>query len=172
MKMDLPTELYLKQSARWPTSGQHILAQYDADTVIVYQAYNPAIGEYATRNKAFGGDFSYARMSWVKPNFLWMMYRSGRATKDGQQTVLGLRISRPFFHGLLAQAVPSSFDTSVFQNHDEWKRAVETSSVRLQWDPDHALPMARRLADERSNSGCEVRSWRASARASCSTSLT
>src|SRR4051794_29690087 len=46
-------------------------------------------------------------MSWVKPNFLWMMYRSGWGAKEGQEVTLALRLRRQFFDALLAQAVPS-----------------------------------------------------------------
>ena len=31
----------------WPKEGQHILAQYDDDSVVVYQAYRPEIADYA-----------------------------------------------------------------------------------------------------------------------------
>jgi hypothetical protein len=75
--MDLITEPYLAQQARWPASGRHILAQFDVESVVVYQAYRPAIGHFAARHGYFGGGFSLGRMSWIKPNFLWMMYRSG-----------------------------------------------------------------------------------------------
>jgi hypothetical protein len=105
--------------------------------VIVYQAYRPSIGRYAAEHGAFGGDFSYSRMSWIKPNFLWMMYRSGWGTKEGQEVTLALRLRRVFFDALLAQAVPSSWDRDQFATEDEWSRAVGRSSVRLQWDPDH-----------------------------------
>jgi hypothetical protein len=76
-------------------------------------------------------------MSWVKPNFLWMMYRSGWGTKEGQEVTLALRLRRMFFDSLLASAVPSSWDRSQFTTEQEWSRAVTRSSVRLQWDPDH-----------------------------------
>src|SRR5262249_23601423 len=79
--MPLRTEACRSQIARWPRSGRHILAQYDASTVVVYQAYAPEIGRFAAEHGWFGGPFSYERMSWVKPNFLWMMYRSGWGTK-------------------------------------------------------------------------------------------
>jgi Domain of unknown function (DUF4291) len=143
--MNLATERYVEQAARWPSQGQHILAHHDAETIVVYQAYRPSIGAYAIKHGAFGGDFSYARMSWIKPNFLWMMYRSGWGTKDGQEIVLGLRLRREFFDGLLARAVASSFGQSDFSSHDEWTAAVATSEVRLQWDPDHD-PHGRALA--------------------------
>ena len=76
-------------------------------------------------------------MSWIKPNFLWMMYRSGWGTKEGQEITLALRLRRAFFDSLLGQAVPSTWDRERFASEAEWKRAVADSSVRLQWDPDH-----------------------------------
>jgi Domain of unknown function (DUF4291) len=147
LPMTIPAELYLEQAPQWPSEGKHILAHYDADTLVVYQAYRPSIGEYAIKNGAFGGDFSYSRMSWIKPNFLWMMFRSGWGTKEGQEIILGLRMRRQFFDGLLARAVTSSWDSSDRTTHDKWKAAVASSDVRLQWDPDHdphGKPLSRR----------------------------
>lgn len=131
------TEQYITQLPNWPKSGQHILAQYDEDSVIVYQAYRPSIGEFAHKNQQFGGEFSYSRMSWIKTNFLWMMYRSGWGTKSGQEVTLAVRINRAFFEKILEEAVPSSFDPNKFGTRDEWKQATTSSEVRLQWDPDH-----------------------------------
>ncbi|ADG67403.1 conserved hypothetical protein [Planctopirus limnophila DSM 3776] len=135
--MGLKTELYAEQAEQWPHEGRHILAQFDQDTIIVYQAYQPAIGHYTAMHRTFGGGFSYSRMSWIKPNFLWMMYRSGWGTKANQEITLALRIRREFFDALLAEAVPSSWDPTEFVTEDEWSQAVSKSSVRLQWDPDH-----------------------------------
>ena len=135
--MNLPTARDLDQVATWPSEGRHILAHFDADTIVVYQAYRPSIGEYAIRHHKFGGDFSYARMSWIKPNFLWMMYRSGWGTKEGQETTLGLRLRRQFFDSILAQAVASSLTQSDQASREAWKASLASSNVRLQWDPDH-----------------------------------
>jgi hypothetical protein len=134
---NIAIENYLAQQARWPQGGRHILAQYDAQSVIVYQAYRPAIGNFAAEHGYFGGEFSLNRMSWIKPNFLWMMYRSDWARSPGQEVVLAIRLERSFFDELLKQMVPSSFNEAQYNSHDEWKRAVEFSEVRLQWDPDH-----------------------------------
>jgi hypothetical protein len=146
--MHLATELYADQAARWPREGRHILAHYDAGTVVVYQAYRPSIARQALVHGVFGGeDFSYARMSWIKPSFLWMMYRSGWGTKEGQERTLGLRISRPFFERILTEAVASSFRESGYASEEAWKAAMTGSEVRLQWDPDHGPrgnPLPRR----------------------------
>ena len=77
-------------------------------------------------------------MSWIKPNFLWMMYRCGWATKPGQESVLAVRIRRSFFESLLIRAAWSSYTPELCSSVDEWRRSLATSDVRLQWDPDHA----------------------------------
>ncbi|MGB1013754.1 MAG: DUF4291 domain-containing protein [Nannocystaceae bacterium] len=128
---------YLQQQPLWPTQGRHILAHYDAESVTVYQAYRPSIGNYAVEHQHFGGEWSYGRMSWIKPNFLWMMYRCGWGQKPGQEVVLAIRIARRGFDEILAQAVHSSFDPEVYASHAAWKQRVANSDVRLQWDPDH-----------------------------------
>ena len=135
--MTLPTQLYQEQVAIWPKSGRHILAHFDDESIVVYQAYNPSIGRFAVEHGRLGGEFSYSRMSWVKPNFLWMMYRSGWGTKVNQEMTLALRLRRSFFDAILAEAVPSSWDRDSFATQEEWASAVGRSSVRLQWDPDH-----------------------------------
>ncbi len=135
--MRLDCEPYADQVKVWPKAGRHILAQFDDESVVVYQAYNAAIGGYAAAHGRFGGGFSFSRMSWVKPNFLWMMYRSEWGAKENQEVTLGLRLRRAFFESLLGQAVPSSWDRGLFATREEWAREVGRSAVRLQWDPDH-----------------------------------
>jgi hypothetical protein len=145
--MNLLTEPYTTQEARWPKSGRHILAQFDPESVVVYQAYSPAIGHFAARHGYFGGGFGLGRMSWIKPNFLWMMYRSGWGTKEGQEVALAVRLRRDAFDEILSLAVHSSFNPEVYGTQEEWKRSVAGSDVRLQWDPDHdpaGIPVERR----------------------------
>jgi hypothetical protein len=142
--MSLPTARYLGQAQVWPTDGEHILAHHDDKTVIVYQAYRPEIGRFAIEHGRLDGPaFSLNRMSWIKPNFLWMMYRSGWGTKSGQEITLALRLRRAFFDEVLAKAVASSHGPSGFGDRGEWQEVVAQSEVRLQWDPDHAPDGAR-----------------------------
>lgn len=145
--MNLDTEPYLAQRAQWPLCGRHILAQFDDEAVIVYQAYRPAIGHFAAGHGYFGGAFRLNRMSWIKPNFLWMMYRSGWGTKEGQEVTLAVRLRRSAFDEILRQAVPSSYMPEFYRTEVDWQAAVAGSEVRLQWDPDHdpeGTPVERR----------------------------
>jgi Domain of unknown function (DUF4291) len=135
--MKLSTEPYSEQAKRWPPEGRHILAHYDDNSIVVYQAYRPSIGRFTIEHGYFGGGFSFSRMSWIKPNFLWMMYRSGWGTKEGQEITLGLRLHRGFFESILAKAVQSSYWEGQYPSREQWQEALAASDVRLQWDPDH-----------------------------------
>jgi hypothetical protein len=136
--MTLLTSPYPTQSARWPATGSQILAQFDDKTIVVYQAYSKSIGRFAAEHGYFGGSFSFDRMSWIKPNFLWMMYRCGWGTKDDkQETVLAVRLRREGFDVILSEAVHSSFVPEIYKTQEAWGDALGRSSVRMQWDPDH-----------------------------------
>lgn len=164
--MNLATAPYVEQRAHWPSAGRHILAHHDDDTIIVYQAYSPAIASYALEHGRFGGSFSYHRMSWVKPNFLWMMYRSDWGRSQGQEKVLALRLRRAFFDSLLAKAVPSSFQAGGHADESAWRDAVQKSDVRLQWDPDH-LPSGAPCDRRALQLGLRRRELEAFGRAEC-----
>ena len=135
--MNLITDPYIAQLARWPSTGRHILAQYDDESILVYQAYRPSIGHFAAKQGYFGGEFSLSRMSWIKPGFLWMMYRSGWASKPGQEVVLAVRLRRSAFDEILSQAVHSTYVKEIYHTTDSWKHLANNSSVIMQWDPDH-----------------------------------
>jgi hypothetical protein len=54
---DFVLEPYSTAVSIWPKEGQHILAQYHqpTDSVVVYQAFSPAIGHYAAKHQRFQG---------------------------------------------------------------------------------------------------------------------
>lgn len=138
-------EFYRKQREVWPGEGKHILCQHDDQSIIVYQAYNQKIADQLVLNQNFHSEscatagFSMDRMTWIKTNFLWMMYRSGWATKPNQERILAIRITRDGFDHILDKAVIS---------HSQDHKASKTDQVRLQWDPDH-LPKGQKVPQRR-----------------------
>jgi Domain of unknown function (DUF4291) len=109
-----------------------------ADLVCVYQAFNPQIAAYAVQHQKFGGSaYSFERMSWIKPNFLWMMYRAGWAQKAGQERIVGIWIPLEKLQFCIENAVSTTFDAAHFADFVTWQRAGKQSDIRLQWDPDH-----------------------------------
>lgn len=136
--MNIIIEFYKQGLEHWPKTGQHILAQQTEEEIVVYQAYKRSISRFATENQFLGGsEFSYNRMSWIKPNFLSMMYRCGWAEKENQENVLALWISKKDFESVLNEAVISSFNPLYHKSNEQWRADLEQKEVRLQWDPDH-----------------------------------
>ncbi|WP_426476528.1 DUF4291 domain-containing protein [Chryseobacterium sp. CBSDS_008] len=135
--MNIKVEKYKEQLRDWPQQGYHIMAQYDEEKIVVYQSYKKEIGEFAVKNQFFGGGFSLERMTWIKPNFLWMMYRNGWGRKEGQECILAIHLNKEAFIKYLENAVYSSYNKNLGISRNEWQNQIKESSVRLQWDPDH-----------------------------------
>ncbi len=116
---------------------RHVIrAAYSDRSVRVYQAFPPEIALPALKAGRFVPPFSMNRMTWIKPSFNWMMYRSGYASKPGQQFVLALDITREGFEWALRHATLSSYQPGFHPSPDAWKRDVALKPVRVQWDPE------------------------------------
>lgn len=115
---------------------KQIRAVFDEQTITVYQAYRKDIAEPALANQKFVAPFKMERMTWIKPSFLWMMYRAGWASKEGQEHILAIKIKRAGFEWALANCCLSHFDSSLFTSQEEWRNKLQNSPVRLQWDPE------------------------------------
>ena len=126
---------------------RNIYAVFDDKTIRVYQAYNNEIADEALKLGKFGSKFSLNRMTWIKPSFLWMMSRSGWASKQGQERILAIDLKREGFDEIVKNAVLSSFREVSDLSKEEWKEKLENSEVRCQWDPDRDIygnPIERR----------------------------
>ncbi len=118
---------------------KEIRAIFTENTIRVYQAYSPMIAEEAVIKGTFGEHFNLNRMTWIKPSFLWMMYRCGWAQKPGQERVLAIDIYREAFDEIVCNAVPSSYHLESGISAEEWKQAVAHSDIRCQWDPERDI---------------------------------
>ncbi|KAM7200616.1 protein of unknown function (DUF4291) domain containing protein [Rhypophila sp. PSN 637] len=77
-------------------------------TITVYQAYNRTIAEAAVSSQKLNASPKFkvnSRMTWIKPSWGWMLYRSGYSYKDpGQERILALKMRLADFWGLLRRA--------------------------------------------------------------------
>jgi hypothetical protein len=120
-----------------------IRASFTDRTIIVYQAYSVEIASRAVAAGAFVAPFKRDRMTWIKPSFLWMMYRSGWATKPGQERVLAVEILRSGFEWALQHACLSNFEAGSFGSREEWAQRIAEAPVRIQWDPERSITLDR-----------------------------
>jgi hypothetical protein len=110
--------------------------------VVVYQAYNAAIVDAALGAGTFVEPFRRGRMTWIKPSFLWVAYRSGWARKQDQERVVAVRITRAGLSWALSHACLASYERDVHGSHERWKADLAATPVRVQWDPERDLHLA------------------------------
>jgi len=118
---------------------RQIYADYDDGGIYVYQAYTPAIVEAALRRGTFGEGFGLDRMTWIKPSFGWMLYRSGYATKQNQEAILRIKITHEGWLTILRHSVESTRNPQLYADEAAWRQALEASEVRHQWDPERHI---------------------------------
>ncbi|WP_328926314.1 DUF4291 domain-containing protein [Streptomyces sp. NBC_00190] len=119
--------------------NRQIRAAHTAATVTVYQAYSPSLGVPAARGGRFPPAWKRERMTWIKPSFLWMMYRCGWAAKADQETVLAIDITREGFDRALREACLSHYEPGVHADRGAWQQSLRATSARVQWDPERDL---------------------------------
>ncbi|SHE46758.1 DUF4291 domain-containing protein [Streptoalloteichus hindustanus] len=118
---------------------REIRAQFDNETVTVYQAYGHVIADRALTAGTFVAPFKPERMTWIKPSFLWMMYRSGWATKPQQERVLAIDITHEGLRWALENSCLSHYSHRVHESRESWRAQLSASPVRVQWDPERDL---------------------------------
>jgi hypothetical protein len=105
------------------------LCDWDDEGVWLYQAFKDAIADWAVEHQRFGGPgFDPARMTWVKPSFAWVLYRSGYASKHNQTRVLKVKVSHAALAALLSGC--------------QCKEGGGGAKGRVQWDPARDLSAA------------------------------
>jgi hypothetical protein len=105
---------------------KQIKADFDDQSIVVYQAFNHEIADAALEHQRFVAPFSMTRMTWIKPSFLWLMERSAYGTLRDQERVLAVRITLDGWIEALRNASLSTHGAS-------------EAPVRVQWDPDRDL---------------------------------
>ena len=109
--------------SRTPATGVLVFeGEWDDAGVFVYQAFNDTIADYAVKHQRFGGPaFNVKRMTWIKPSFAWVLYRSGYGHKHNQNRILKVKIP----HESLAQIL----------GRCQCRHGGGGSKGRVQWDP-------------------------------------
>ncbi|MBC8754161.1 DUF4291 domain-containing protein [Kordia sp. YSTF-M3] len=121
------------------TNYQQIRAHFDAKTITVYQAYSKAIALPAIQNNRFEPPFSFNRMTWIKPSFLWLMERSNYGTKSNQEYILGIKLKREAWEKILTIGVLTHPDPKLYKSASQWQELFDAAKIHIQWDPERNL---------------------------------
>ncbi|MEM7247371.1 MAG: DUF4291 domain-containing protein [Acidobacteriota bacterium] len=121
------------------TALHEIRADHDRQSIVMYQAYSPAIADPALEAQRFVAPFSFHRMTWIKPSFLWLMHRSQWGRKSGQERTLAVRITRSGWERALSLGVLTHPEPSLHPDATAWKKQLDAAHVHVQWDPERSL---------------------------------
>ena len=121
------------------STSREIRATYDSNTITVYQAFSHKIADGTLKAGRFVAPFSFHRMTWIKPSFLWLMYRSQWGQKSCQERIFSIRISRQSWESALSQAVLTSFCKRVHGTYQAWQDQFKKTEVHVQWDPERTI---------------------------------
>lgn len=122
---------------------RQIYAAYDETGVYVYQAFRPETVQAALKKGTFGAGFNMERMTWIKPSFAWMLYRSGYATKLRQEAILKIKLAHEGFLTILRESVETAYNPHIYEDEAAWRSALHNSTVRHQWDPERYLNLGK-----------------------------
>lgn len=121
------------------TPYRQIRADYDRDSIVVYQAYSDDIAVPTVEAGKFVAPFSWRRMTWIKPSFLWLMARCNWGGKKGQKRILAIRIKREGWERALSLGTLTSFESLIHQHETNWRNQFEIAKVHVQWDPERTI---------------------------------
>ncbi|KAH8676211.1 hypothetical protein BX600DRAFT_454549 [Xylariales sp. PMI_506] len=155
----MSTESISTASCATATPYRQIRAQYDEETVTVYQAYNQEIASQAVAFQKLNASplFRPNRMTWVKPSWCWMMYRAGYSYKDrNQERILALKMKKEDFFRLLEKATLATSGhgaqitkktPGMASTRDAAAEAgpetAKSAAVKVQWDPERSPRLER-----------------------------
>ncbi|KAF2244206.1 ATP-dependent RNA helicase DHX8 [Trematosphaeria pertusa] len=136
----------MDESRASQTPYRQIRAKHDENTVTVYQAYSAEIAIPAVKSQKLSASpsFSTTRMTWIKPSWAWMLYRSGYSYKDSRQThILALTLSRQTFVSLLRTAMVHGNEAHDGNANLGAERRIKKERVRVQWDPERTVRLGK-----------------------------
>jgi len=117
------------------------VGEWDDEGVFMYQAFCDDIADWALAHQQFGGPrFCPKRMTWIKPSFAWVLYRSGYGHKNGQTRILKVKLSHESIAEILSHC--QCLDTNRATRKGGAEKDREVSSGVAQWDPGRDLMRA------------------------------
>lgn len=116
-----------------------IRATYDDQNIAIYAAFSSSIADVALKSQKLLAPFYYTRMTWIKPSFLWLMYRSEWGQRAGMERILQIWIKRSEWEKALKEAILTTPEAHVYNDAKKWRKQLDKSRIRVQWDPERAI---------------------------------
>lgn len=120
-----------------PASGRVLLATFDDDTVLTWQAHHADVAaEMISRGRPGGTSWRTDRVTRMRTSLPSLLARCDWGRRPGRERILGLRMTRAGFDAMLRQAVHGEFEPEVYATRGAWQLATRYAAVTLTWHPD------------------------------------
>lgn len=116
-----------------------INALFDQNAIAVYAAFDSSIANIAVARQQLLPPFSYDRMTWIKPSFLWLMYRSNWAQQPGMDRILRIWVGRKEWDNALREAILTTPEPHVYPDAKQWRQFADKARIKVQWDPERDI---------------------------------
>jgi Domain of unknown function (DUF4291) len=114
-----------------------LLATFDAERVIVWQAHSEAVAAYAVSHGRFGGpDWRAGRQTRFRFSLPSVLARTEWGTRPGRERILAVWVTRSGVETLLNQAVHAEADPAVYTTPMAWRLATRYANVSVSWHVD------------------------------------
>lgn len=120
-----------------------IRATYTEEHIAVYSAFSSSIADVALQHQKLLPPFVYNRMTWIKPSYLWLMYRSDWGGRAGMERTLRIWIKRSNWEAALAEAILTTPEKHVYKDVKKWRKSLDKARIRVQWDPERDIKNQR-----------------------------
>ena len=120
-----------------PLLGRQVLATYDDDSVVVWQAHCPEVARPALDSGHLGGPaWSTDRLSRLRLSLPSLLDRCDWGRRVGRERILAISLKRTGFEAMLRQAAHAAFEPAIYASTASWRLATRYTNVVIDWFPD------------------------------------
>ena len=130
-------ELAALREQALPASGRHLLATFDNDQVVVWQAHSGDVARRALAAGRFGGPgWSTDRLSRMRLSLPSLLDRCDWGRRPGRERILAVTLRRQGLDAMLRQAAHGAYEPGVYASPASWRLATRYANVMIGWYPD------------------------------------
>jgi hypothetical protein len=130
----------LGSSQPWDVPPHTLLATWDAESVVVWQAHGHRVADAVLARGSFDvPEWRTDRTSRFRVSLPSLLWRCSWGTRPGRERILAVRLSRSGFDEVLRRAVPADDDRAVYPTEASWRLAMRYATATVSWHPDRSL---------------------------------
>jgi hypothetical protein len=130
-----------------------LIASFDAESVVAYQAFPEALGAEIVARRGLGGGWRFDRHTRLQTSWRFVADRYAFGDRLHRSRILAIHVSRAGFDALVTAALTAEWDPALYKTSGAWRLATRFAPVLVEWideTPRFVVhgPLVRQLATE------------------------